>query len=66
MAWCAVEVLNDVAEAGLVSLPKDSQARFPGISELAESFGLSALGCGTSRFLKEKLCEMHPAGREGN
>ena len=39
MAEWAVEVLNGLVEAELLSLPKDMQARFLRISELLERFG---------------------------
>ena len=44
MAEWAVEVLNDLVEAELLSLPKDMQARFLRISELLESFGPQRVG----------------------
>jgi hypothetical protein len=47
VAEWAVEVLNELVEAELLSLPKDMQARFLRISELLETFGLSVLGCRT-------------------
>jgi hypothetical protein len=40
----AVEVLNDLVEAELLSLPKDMQARFLRISELLERFGPQRVG----------------------
>jgi hypothetical protein len=43
----AVEVLNDLVEGEMLSLPKDMQARFLRISELLESSGLSVVGCRT-------------------
>jgi hypothetical protein len=43
----AVEVLNDLVEAELLSLPKDMRARFLRISELLEFRGLSVFGCRT-------------------
>jgi hypothetical protein len=44
VAEWAVEVLNDVVEAELLSLPKDMQARFLRIAELLESFGPQRVG----------------------
>ncbi len=44
MAEWAVEVLNDLVEAELLSLPKDMQARFLRISELLERFGPQRVG----------------------
>ena len=65
MAEWAVEVLNDVVEAELLSLPKDMQARFLRISELLESFGPQRIGLPHVRPLGEKLWEMRLSGREG-
>ncbi len=65
MAEWAVEVLNDVVEAELLSLPKDMQARFLRISELLESFGPQRVGLPHVRPLGEKLWEMRLSGREG-
>jgi hypothetical protein len=42
VAEWAVEVLNDLVEAELLSLPKDMQTRFLRIAELLESFGPQA------------------------
>ena len=44
MVEWAVEVLNDLVEAELLSLPKDMQARVLRISELLESFGPQRVG----------------------
>jgi phage-related protein len=60
-----VEVLNDVVEAELLSLPKDRQARFLRISELLESFGPERVGLPHVRPLGEKMWEMRLTGREG-
>jgi phage-related protein len=65
VAEWAVEVLNDVVEAELLSLPKDMQARFLRISELLESFGPQRVGLLHVRPLREKLWEMRLSGREG-
>ena len=65
MAEWAVEVLNDVVEAELLSLPKDMQARFLRISELLESFGPHSVGLPHVRPLGEKLWEMRLTGRDG-
>ena len=65
MAEWAVEVLNDLVEAELLSLPKDMQARFLRISELLESFGPQRVGLPHVRPLGEKLWEMRLSGREG-
>ena len=65
MAEWAVEVLNDVVEAELLSMPKDMQARFLRISELLESFGPQRVGLPHVRPLGEKLWEMRLSGREG-
>ena len=65
MAEWAVEVLNDVVEAELLSLPKGMQARFLRISELLESFGPQRVGLPHVRPLGEKLWEMRLSGREG-
>ena len=55
MAEWAVEVLNDVVEAELLSLPKEMRARFLRISELLESFGPQHVGVPHVRPLGEKL-----------
>src|SRR6266849_3117578 len=65
VAQWAVEVLNDVVEAELLSLPKDMQARFLRISELLESFGPQRVGLPHVRPLGEKLWEVRLSGREG-
>jgi len=65
VAEWAVEILNDVVEAELLSLPKDMQARFLRISELLESFGPQRVGLPHVRPLGEKLWEMRLSGREG-
>jgi phage-related protein len=59
------EVLNDVVEAELLSLPKDMQARFLRISELLKSFGPQRVGLAHVRPLGEKLWEMRLSGRKG-
>ena len=65
MAEWTVEVLNDLVEAELLSLPKDMQARFLRISELLESFGPQRGGLPHVRPLGEKLWEMRLTGRDG-
>ena len=65
MAGWAVEVLNDVVEGELLSLPKDLQARFLRISELLESFGPQHVGLPHVGPLGEKLWEMRLTGRDG-
>jgi phage-related protein len=65
VAEWAVEVLNDLVEAELLSLPKDMQARFLRISELLESFGPQHVGLPHVRPLGEKLWEMRLSGQEG-
>ena len=65
MAEWAVEVLNDLVEAELLSLPKDMQARFLRISELLESFGPQRVGLPHVRPLGGKLWEMRLTGRDG-
>jgi hypothetical protein len=55
VAEWAVEVLNDLVEAELLSLPKDMQARFLRISELLGSFGPEHVGLPHVRPLGEKL-----------
>ncbi len=64
MAAWTVEVLNDVVEAELLSLPKDMQARFLRISELLESFGPQRVGLPHVRPLGDKLWEMRLTGRD--
>ncbi len=61
----AVEVLNDLVEAELLSLAKDMQARFLRISELLESFGPQRVGLPHVRPVGEKLWEMRLTGRDG-
>jgi phage-related protein len=65
VAEWAVEVLNELVEAELLSLPKDMQARFLRISELLESFGPQRVGLPHVRPLGEKLWEMRLSGKEG-
>ena len=65
MAEWAVEVLSELVEAELLSLPKDMQARFLRISELLETFGPQRVGLPHVRPLGEKLWEMRLSGREG-
>jgi len=65
VAEWAVEVLNDLVEAEVLSLPKDMQARFLRISELVESFGPQRVGLPHVRPLGEKLWEMRLSGKEG-
>jgi hypothetical protein len=64
VAEWAVEVLNDLVEAELLSLPKDMQARFLRIAELLESFGPQRVGLPHVRPLGEKLWEMRLSGRK--
>ncbi|MGD0075951.1 MAG: type II toxin-antitoxin system RelE/ParE family toxin [Candidatus Binataceae bacterium] len=61
----AVEVLNDVVEAELLSLPKDMQARFLRMSELQKSFEPQRSGLPQVRPMGEKLWEMRLTGRDG-
>jgi phage-related protein len=65
VAEWAVEVLNELLEAELLSLPKDMQARFLRISELLETFGPQRVGLPHVRPLGEKLWEMRLSGKEG-
>jgi phage-related protein len=65
VAEWAVEVLNDLVEAELLSVPKDMQARFLRISELLERFGPQRVGLPHVRPLGEKQWEMRLGGREG-
>jgi phage-related protein len=65
VAEWAVEVLNDLVEAELLSLPKDMQARFLRITELLESFGPQQVGMPHVRPLGEKLWEMRFGGKAG-
>jgi phage-related protein len=65
VAEWAVEVLNELVEAELLSLPKDMQARFLRISELLETFGPQRVGLPHVRPLGEKLWEMRLSGKEG-
>ena len=60
----SVEVLGQ-AEAELLALPKDMQARFLRISELLEKFGPQHVGMPHVRPLGEKLWEMRLTGSGG-
>ena len=65
MADWSVEILNDVVESELLSLPKDMQARFLRISELLGNFGPHNVGLPHTRPLGWKLWEMRLTGRDG-
>jgi phage-related protein len=64
MSW-TVEPLNDGAEAELMALPKDMQARFLRIAELLETFGPQQVGMPHVRPLGGKLWEMRLSGKAG-
>jgi len=63
MAW-HVEILP-VAEAELLKVPADIQARFLHISELLEELGPQNVGMPHIRHLESKLWEMRMTGRDG-
>ncbi|WP_234263075.1 type II toxin-antitoxin system RelE/ParE family toxin [Hydrogenophaga sp. NFH-34] len=60
----SVEVLPQ-AEAELMGLPADMQARFLHIADLLESFGPQRVGLPHIRPLENKLWEMRMQGRDG-
>lgn len=62
-AW-TVE-LHPLAEAELLALPADMQARFLHIAELLEAFGPQRVGMPHIRPLEAKLWEMRMKGRDG-
>jgi phage-related protein len=57
--------LHPLAEAELLALPADMQARFLHIAELLESFGPQHVGMPHIRPLEGKLWEMRMKGRDG-
>ena len=57
--------LHPLAEAELLALPVDMQARFVHIAELLEGFGPQQVGLPHVRPLKRKLWEMRLQGRDG-
>jgi len=57
--------LHPLAEAELLALPADMQARFLHIAELLESFGPQHVGMPHIRPLEGKLWEMRMKGRNG-
>jgi len=63
MHW-TVTVIPE-AEAELLALPADMQARFLHIAELLESFGPQKVGMPHIRPLEGKLWEMRMTGRDG-
>lgn len=62
-AWTVA--LHPLAEAELLALPADMQARFLHISELLEGFGPQRVGLPHIRPLEGKLWEMRMRGRDG-
>lgn len=63
MTW-RVEMLP-VAEAELLGIPADMQARFLHISEMLEELGPQNVGMPHIRHLEGKLWEMRMTGRDG-
>ena len=57
--------LHPQAEAELLALPTDMQARFLRIAEMLEEFGPQRVGLPHIRPLENKLWEMRMAGRDG-
>ncbi|OXR49544.1 hypothetical protein PuT2_07025 [Pusillimonas sp. T2] len=57
--------LLPAAEAELLRIPNDMQARFVHICELLESFGPHNVGLPHIRHLKDKLWEIRITGRDG-
>jgi len=64
MTW-TVECLNANAEAELLALPKDMQARFLHIAGLLEEFGPQHVGLPHVRSLGHKLWEIRMGGKAG-
>ena len=63
MRW-TITVTSE-AEAELLALPADLQARFLRIGELLETFGPQKVGMPHVRALEGKLWEMRMTGRDG-
>lgn len=57
--------IHPLAEAELLALPADMQARFLRIAELLEAFGPQKVGMPHVRPLESKLWEMRMRGRDG-
>ena len=57
--------LHPLAEAELLVLPADMQARFVRIAEMLEDFGPQNVGLPHIRPLESKLWEMRMTGRDG-
>ncbi len=57
--------LHPQAEAELLALPADMQARFLRIAEMLEEFGPQHVGLPHIRPLESKLWEMRMQGRDG-
>jgi phage-related protein len=57
--------LHAQAEAELLALPADMQARFLRIAEMLEDFGPQKVGLPHIRPLQSKLWEMRMQGRDG-
>lgn len=64
MTGWSLEVLPD-AEAELLAMPADIQARFLHIGELLTAFGPHKVGLPHVRPLENKLWEMRMTGRDG-
>lgn len=64
MTTWTVEI-HPLAEAELLVLPADMQARFVHIAELLEAFGPQRVGMPHVRPLERKLWEMRMTGRDG-
>lgn len=57
--------IDPSAEAELMTMPSDIQARFVHISEMLQEFGPQSVGMPHIRFLQDKLWEMRMKGRDG-
>lgn len=58
-------ILHDKAEAELLTLPKELQARFLRIADMLEEVGPQRLGLPHIRPLESKLWEMRMQGKDG-
>jgi phage-related protein len=63
MNWTVI--LHNKAEAELLTLPKELQARFLRIADMLEEVGPQRLGLPHIRPLESKLWEMRMQGRDG-
>jgi phage-related protein len=64
MSW-TVGFVNDAAEAEVLALPADMQARFLRIGDLLKNLGLAAMREPHVKHLSGKLWEIRLKGRDG-